>query len=81
LKKKLEDDEDYIAQKSLFHSMRMIMFGKQIVLHGKVINFEESNFLWDEIQTLDYEWSVWKEKYQNYRNTLLSYFRLIAPKI
>lgn len=80
-KKKLNDDEDYIAQKSLFHSMRMIMFGKQIAEHGKVIDFEESNFLWDEIQTLDYDWNVWKEKYQSYRNTLLTDFRLIAPKV
>ena len=79
-KKKLNDDEDYIAQKSLFHSMRMILFGKQLALYNKIIDFEEANYLWYEIQELDFEWSIWKEKYQQFRNNLLSEFRLIAPK-
>lgn len=79
-KKKLAEDEEYIAQKSLFHSLRMIMFGKQIALHGKIINYEEANFLWDEIQTLELDWKVWQNKYQAYRNQLLTEFRLIAPK-
>jgi len=78
-KKKLLEDEDYIAQKSLFHSMRMIFFGKQIAEHGKITNFEEANFLWDEILTLELDWKIWKEKYQLYKNSLLSEFRLKAP--
>ncbi len=80
-KKKLKDEDDYIAQKSLFHSMRMILFGKQIAEHRKIIDFKESNYLWYEIQKLDYSWIVWKDKYQSFRNNLLSEFRLIAPKI
>jgi hypothetical protein len=79
-KKKLDDDEDYIAQKSLYHSMRMIMFGKQIASTGKISDFTESNDLWKEIQGLDLDWKVWKNKYQEKRNNLLSEFRLIAPK-
>lgn len=79
-RKKLAEHNFYLAQKSLFHSMRIIMFGKQIAKYGKIINFEECNFVWDEIQTLDYDWDIWKNKYQLYRNNLLSEFRLIAPK-
>lgn len=80
-KKKLLDDEDYIAKKSLFHSMRIIIFGKQIAQYGKIVDYKEANFIWDDIQELELDWKIWKEKYNNYRNNLLTEFRKIAPKI
>jgi hypothetical protein len=58
----------------------MVMFGKQIASTGKIYDFTESNDLWEEIQSLELDWNVWKEKYQTKRNNLLSEFRLIAPK-
>ena len=38
-KKKLLDGENYIGQKSLFHSLRILDFTKQILMYGEIKNF------------------------------------------
>ena len=75
-KKKLTVEKDYnlrIAQKSLWHSMRLYMFGIQIAKTGKIYDFQEANPLWDEIKNADTPtWDYYKEKYQKKFNSLRS---------
>lgn len=75
-KKKLTVEKDYnlrIAQKSLWHSMRLYMFGIQIANTGRIYDFQEANPLWDEIKNADTPtWDYYKEKYQKKFNSLRS---------
>lgn len=81
-KKKIEVEKDFfVGWKSLFHSLRILMFGIQIARDGKISNFGEANGLWTEIRDAQqYNWAYFKERYQPIHNQLASEFRLLAPK-
>lgn len=50
--------------KSIFHSIRMLMFATQIAEHGKIVDFSAANHLYSEIVDCDeIEWSYFREKY------------------
>ena len=58
-----DDNTDY-GLKSMFHSLRMLMFANQIALHGKIINFSEANYLHKEIfESNETEWDYFRNKY------------------
>src|SRR5437764_9853414 len=44
-KKKLAEDDVYIGLKSLFHSLRILMFGIQIAKTGKIYDYSCANFM------------------------------------
>jgi predicted nucleotidyltransferase len=74
-KKKIEvESEEYIGQKSLFHSLRMLDFAIQIASHKKIQNFGSSNHYWCDIKTIK-SWKDLKEKYQPIYNSLKTEFR------
>ena len=81
-KKKLTIEKDYdlrIGLKSLFHSIRLLMFGKQIAKHGYIIDYSEANTLYYDIMSI----SDWEEAFSRYKavyNKYSSEFRLTAPK-
>lgn len=83
-KKKLTVEKDfnpYIGRKSLFHSLRILMFGIQIAKYGKIIDYSEANYLWDEIiNNQSEQWEDYKTKYQPIFNQLKSEFKRNAPK-
>lgn len=81
-KKKIEVEQDYyIGWKSLFHSLRIIMFGIQIASEGSIYDYSQANNYWlDIIRKKSYEWKPLKSKYQPIKNSLLTEFRKIAPK-
>jgi predicted nucleotidyltransferase len=83
-KKKFEVEKDrnvYIAKKSLFHSLRIIDFGKQIAVSKKITDYTCSNYYWEEIYTNPSErWESYKEQYQGIYNSKMSDFRKLAPK-
>ena len=83
-KKKLEVEIDknvYIAKKSLFHSFRIIDFGKQIAKNGKIINYSSMNDLWFEIFNNPSEnWKDYFDLYKMKHNHNLTEFRELAPK-
>lgn len=83
-KKKFEVEKDfnpYIAKKSLFHSLRILMFGIQIAKYGKIINYSEANDYWKEIKNIkSNNWEYYKNKYQPTYNSLKSEFKKVAPK-
>lgn len=59
----LDDDVEY-GLKSVFHSLRMLMFANQIATHSKIINFSEANDLHKELfNGEEYEWKYYKDKY------------------
>lgn len=81
-KKKIEKEKDfYIGKKSLWHSLRIIMFGIQIANHGKIVNYQEANYLYDQIvnSPID-QWNYFNGKYKSLYNSLMTNFRLVAPK-
>lgn len=83
-KKKFEVEKDknvYIAKKSLFHSFRIIDFGKQIAKNGKIIDYSSTNDLWLEIyNNTSEEWKDYFELYKTKHNENLTEFRELAPK-
>lgn len=82
-KKKLaigKEREIYIGRKSLFHALRMPMFGIQIAKYGKIVDYGEANHFWDDIVKNGYdEWEPYKEKYQPISNSIMTEFRKLAP--
>ena len=82
-KKKLiveKDYDPYIGKKSLFHSLRIILFGIQIAQYGKIINYEEANIYYDIVKSEIIEWEYFKKKYQPIYNNLKTEFRKLAEK-
>lgn len=44
-----KDYDFYKAMKSLFHSIRIFEFGKQIAIFGKITNYQACNHIWHMI--------------------------------
>lgn len=79
-KKLLVENETYIAQKSLFHSLRILNFAIQIATTGKLSNFD-SKPLWNEVNSLPLDWEKWASHFKPIYNSLKSEFKKIAPKL
>ena len=77
-KKKLtvEKDCERIGRKSMWHSLRILMFGIQIMLLGKITDYSCANFLYEDIVNGEHNWAYLKEKYQPVYNNLHSQFKL-----
>lgn len=79
-KKKLAQGDYYIGKKSLFHSLRILGFGIQIALTGKIVGYSYYNKYLDEIMSIDSnDWEVFKEKYKPLYNRAKSNFKMYAP--
>ena len=92
-RKKLDipEESDYIALKSLFHSLRILSFGIDIAENNKIdylnvlidgdkITCKE---LWEDICSdydNGYRWPEFKAKYTLIQNKNATKFRLLAPK-
>jgi hypothetical protein len=78
-KKKLEIAESYnpaIAKKSLWHSLRIIDFGIQILEYDKIVNYASLNHLHEQIVMCeDNRWEYFKQKYKPMYNALKTKFR------
>lgn len=79
-RKKLElENEDYIGQKSLYHSLRIPMYAIQVLEHGDIIDWECANDYWYDIMTTT-DWKTLKDKYKKIHNGIMSDFRELCPK-
>lgn len=78
-KKKIEQGDIYIGQKSLYHSIRIPMFAIQIKKYDNIIDWECANIYWSDIKQIE-DWSILKNKYQSIRNIIMSEFRQICKK-
>ena len=79
-KKKLEIEDSYnpkVAKKSLWHSLRIIDFGIQIISFGKIEDYSSVNYLYSEIvESNQNKWDYFKKKYKPLYNSLKTKFRL-----
>ena len=79
----VEKDFDlYRGQKSLFHSLRILMFANQICERGYIYDYQEGRDLWYEIygSSENEPWDFYKEKYRPMYNKLRSRLAILAPK-
>jgi predicted nucleotidyltransferase len=89
-KKKLtvEVGQEYIGVKSLFHSLRLVIFGIQIAQQGSITDYGAANQHWSDIDNYykgmkasgEFSWDTLKEHYQPIYNQLCSDFRKVAEK-
>ena len=77
-KKKLAIGEEYIGKKSMFHSLRILMFGIQIAKYGKIVDYGCANQLLASIISMS-SWDVIKLMCQPIYNNLKSEFKELAP--
>jgi predicted nucleotidyltransferase len=63
-KYKLNEGDIYRGLKSVFHSLKMLIFAIQIMEHGKIMDFTAANYLHKEINDCDeIDWEYFREKY------------------
>ncbi len=80
-KKKMEVEKDFrTGKKSLFHALRILVFGTQIAKDGKITDYSAANHYWHDIAQEGDDWETYKEKYQQEYNRLATVFRELAPK-
>lgn len=83
-KKKLIVEKDYDfykSLKSLFHSIRIYEFGRQIVVYGKIIDYSACNSIWEEIsKETNTDWEYYHKKYKPIYNQYHSNFVKVASK-
>lgn len=79
-KKKIEQGDYYIGVKSLFHSLRIPIFGIQIAKTGKIYDFSEANFIHDKIFSKEWSWNELDSEFRILRNKILSDFRSLTSK-
>lgn len=79
----LENEDNWIGYKSLFHSMRILDFGLQMARNGKISYFNCMSFVWDEIrEKVDNNETIGDimKYYKPMHNKKLTKFRELAPK-
>ena len=78
----VEKDYDlYRGQKSLFHSIRVMVFGIQIAKYGKIVNYQEANQYWTMIYAMkDSPWEVYKQTFKPIINQIRSELVILCPK-
>lgn len=67
--------DPYVAKKSLWHSLRILMFGIQIIEQGGITDFQEANPLYWEIMGMPDDWDSLDAGFRGLRNELRSRFR------
>lgn len=79
-KKKLSQGDYYIGKKSMFHSLRILGFGIQIALTGKIVDYSAYNhFLYRIMDMNTNEWLPYQKVFQPIFNRMKSNFKVFAP--
>lgn len=81
-KKKIEVEKNiYAGKKSLFHSLRILDFGIQVAVHGKIINYGSMNHVYAEILAMDSDkWEDYDGKFRALHNSLKSKFKKVTAE-
>lgn len=78
--KKLKQGDYYIGKKSLFHSIRILGFGIQIALTGRIVDYSAYNhYLYRIMETNSTDWEVYKKLFKPTFNRMKSNFKNFAP--
>lgn len=76
-----KDYNPYIAKKSLFHCIRILLFGIQCAKYGRIVNYTEANQYYDSIVNNDNnDWQYYKNNWHVFCNNLRSEFRKCTEK-
>lgn len=78
-KKKIQDGEEYIGLKSLFHSIRILDYGIQIAKYKEIVDYKSANIYFDDIMTIGGDWNILHKKYKPIYNQLKSELRELCP--
>ena len=79
-KKKMEQGDYYIGVKSLFHSLRIPIFGIQIAQTGSIYDFSVANYIHDKIFSKEWTWDELDTEFRPLRNSILTDFRNLTTK-
>lgn len=79
-KKKLNQNDYQIGVKSIFHSMRIPMFGIQIAKTGRINDFTCANFIWNKIKSKRWTWVELDKEFRELRNEIMTEFRKNTEK-
>jgi predicted nucleotidyltransferase len=80
-KRKIEFSEYKTGIKSLFHSIRIVMFGIQIASFNKITDFECANEIWVALNSEKcFSWDQLDNDFRKIRNKNKTYFRKITTK-
>lgn len=83
-KKKLIVEDSYnpkVGKKSLWHALRLLQFGIQIMTNNKIYDYKQANYYYNDIINLDNNWEAISKKYKPIYNKLKSEFRIEHNKI
>lgn len=85
-----ESRDEWIAKKSLFHSLRIIDFGIQVAKYEAIIQFTSIALqdglrcpayqLLEKIRTLPADWEVLNAEFKELYNMKSTEFRKVCPK-
>jgi len=79
----LENEDNYIGIKSLFHSLRIAELGRLIATGSEKV-LETDTYLWERIKKdaieCNYDWETLHKIYKPLFNEAMTEFRLVAPK-
>ena len=84
----VEENQQWIGVKSLFHAMRIAEFGIQIAEDGGIQDYARSLSLWEEISHMAsemeaeglWDWAPFNTRYKPVYNGLMTRFRKLAAK-
>ena len=62
---------NFRGKKSLFHAIRIVMFGIQISKYGKIVDYSAANHIWEEIN--NNESTNWLEDYHSKYKKVIFY--------
>lgn len=79
-KKKIAQGDVYIGLKSLFHSIRIPMFGIQLAKFGKIKDFTVANDIYRNIFSKNWTYEKLDETFRPIRNEVMSEFRSVTVK-
>lgn len=79
-KKKLNQGDYYIGIKSLWHSIRIVMYGIQIAKTGHITDWKCASEIWKELSSRKWTWIELDERFRKINNSLLTEFRTLAGK-
>ena len=79
-KKKLNQGEEYIGLKSMFHSLRILNFGMQIAKYGKIVDYSAANYIQTMVFNLNTnDWEVVNRRFKPIFNAFKTHFKKLAP--
>lgn len=73
------ENDVYRAQKSLFHSLRILDYGYQLATMNRITCFDDVGYYWEEILKLEPNWETWQTVFKPIYNQLATDFRSRAP--